>query len=433
MTLTPREKLFAGAMLFNRLAPYFASALASLIRREVHGLGTFGVTADGVLMFDLDAIKDATVERVAAILAHEVQHPLLKHFARAKALNVLPHTPEARIANIAMDACINEAMRKAGTWDVGSDWVFPEGIDQPEGLIFEERYRRLMEKYREQGGQGQGQGQEGQEQGPFPQFGSKPGAGTGWCGSAAGNPLPGEVPGEGRSEAEMERTRRQTAAEIRQHVANKGRGTIGADLERWADEMLSPPKIPWQEKLGRIVRAAVAYRPGCVDLTWNRPSRRQAGLGYGFGVPLLPAFHAPVPRVAVIIDTSGSMGEAELTAAVDETRGILQAVGADVTLCTCDAAVHGLKQIVQWDPALLVGGGGTDMRPAFNEIEKLTPGARPEVVVVLTDGQIGDGYPADEPDWCKAIWVVVGAHRIANCCPWGEIVEIDGDDVKEVR
>ena len=30
------------------------------------------------------------------------------------------------------------------------------------------------------------------------------------------------------------------------------------------------------------------------------------------GVAIVPAMHAPIPRVAVVLDTSGSMGSAEL-------------------------------------------------------------------------------------------------------------------------
>ena len=170
-----------------------------------------------------------------------------------------------------------------------------------------------------------------------------------------------------------------------------------------------------------MTRSACAWRENAVDHRYDAPSRRQAGIGYGPGKPILPRFRMPVPNVAIILDTSGSMGVQELAEAGRETAGILKAVGANVTFCTCDAAVTGVTKVRTIDEALkrLKGGGGTDMRPAFEALMKERP--KPEVIICITDLAIGD--PGPEPKGAKVLWVAVGAY--AQHCQdpaWGRVV-----------
>ena len=416
MSLTPRDKLAAAITRVRDpqkgLAPYFGATLAGFVRRESTETPTLGITKHGVMLWNPQWVSTQSVDRLAAGLMHEVMHFVLHYHDRAKTLGIVS-AEDHQLGNLAHDACINEDLRKAKL-DVGSDWIFPESLGQPEGLVFEERWR-LLKQQQQKGGGKQGQGQPQQSQG----------LGKGQCGSCAGNPAPGEPSdggrSEGRSEAEMERIRRQTAEAVRECVA-KGRGTVPDSLKRWADEILAPPKVDWRRKLARAVRSAVAAA-GAQDLTFGKISRRQAGLGFGVGAPIVPSLRGYKPSVAVIVDTSGSMGEIELSAALSETKGILSAVGAQVDLCVCDAAVHGYKSVRRWDEALamLKGGGGTDMAPAFEEISKQRK--RPEVIVCITDGHIGD--PGPEPAYARVIWLLVGRYVNEKPSEWGEVIRVE--------
>lgn len=406
MSLSPRDKLAAAITRVrdpkHGIAPYFGVTLAGFIRRETSDVETLAITKHGLMLWNPQWVAAQTVGRLAAGLMHEVMHFVLHYHDRAKVLGIVS-AEDHKLGNYAHDACINEDLRNAKL-DVGPDWIFPETLGQPEGLVFEERWRLLKQQGGGGGGGGLGQGQ---------------------CGSCAGNPVPGEPPdggrGEGRSDAEMERIRRQTADEIRDYQA-KGRGTVPGSLKRWADEILAPPKIDWRRKLARAMRSAVAAA-GAHDLTFGKMSRRQAGLGYGIGAPIAPSLRGYKPSVAVIVDTSGSMGTAELSIALSETKGILAAVGASVDLCVCDARVHGYKAIRRWDEALaaLEGGGGTNMAPAFEEIGKQRK--RPEVIVCVTDGWIGD--PGPEPTFARTIWLLAGKHANAQPAKWGEIIRVE--------
>lgn len=445
MALTPRQKLAASVARVtdaNRgWAPYFGCALQGLIRREMdatmiammEALGkpcTLAVTKDGILYWAAAFVEQQTVEDLAWVLMHEVMHLLLKHHDRAAALGILPEaTPEmiakSTIANYAQDACINEDLDKFRPGP--KDAIRPASLNQPPGLIFEERYQLLLKEVQKSGGDKKG----GQ------------GAGKGWCGGCAGHPVPGEPNGDGKGKgdgddngpghtpAEMERIRKDTAEAVKGHVATKGRGTMPDSIVRWADEQLAPPKIDWRVHLAQAVRGAVASRSGAVDLTWNKPSRRQAGVGFGPGRPIMPSYHAPIPRVGFGVDSSGSVGEDALTEVMTEARGVLLALGAPFTFAVCDAALHGIKEVATIKDAvkLLKGGGGTDMRPLFKAFAKRPE--RPQVVIVATDGFIGDGYPAEEPTWCRVVWLIVSGGNVKPC-PWGETVLIDPKDLGEV-
>ena len=71
--------------------------------------------------------------------------------------------------------------------------------------------------------------------------------------------------------------------------------------------------------LGAAVRRAIAHATGCHDYAYHRPARRR--------IPrvVLPAMRRPLVTAAVVVDTSGSMGQAELDAALAEIKGVIQA------------------------------------------------------------------------------------------------------------
>jgi predicted metal-dependent peptidase len=105
---------------------------------------------------------------------------------------------------------------------------------------------------------------------------------------------------------------------------------------------------------------------------------------------VLPSLRRPLPHVAVVIDTSGSMGEAELTAALGEVTGVLRAVGVRgnrVNVLACDAAVHMARRVASVAEIELAGGGGTDLRVGIEAALRGPNGSGPpHFIIVLTDG-----------------------------------------------
>ncbi len=430
--ITPQQKLGIGVMRALQWAPYFGACLRGLLRRPLdehveNAMVTMGrtptlaVTATGILFWSPTYVQKLSVDELAFRLMHETMHVLLHHFARSTKIGVTDET--ASEANRAQDACINEELAK--NWPkLGQDGVYPNTLGQPNGLIWEERYRLLLKEKKEKQ-------RAGSDTVPGANSGKGEGVGSGDCGScAAGKTLPGEKAGEkgesgGRSEAAMDRMRREVAQAVQEHVAKKGRGTVPSSLERWADDILTPPKIDWRVKLGQCVRGAVASRPGVNAHTWTKISRRQAGVGFGVGKPIVPATHSPQPKVGCVIDTSGSISKAALSAALAEGAGVIQAVGGQVTFAIVDAMLHACKPVknIAEAVAMLAGGGGTDMQPGLDALTE----QKVDVGVVFTDGFIGRVDAATEPAY-KVVWVIIEGDE-GFSPPFGEVVFIAKGDV----
>ncbi len=474
MPIDPRQIFSAGRLLaVKKKAPYLRAMIMGLAPVDAPGLGTIGVSENGILLIDWDFIAqlgnkrdngEQATEEMAGLMVHEALHLLLKHGARGRKAGRDP-----QIDNDAADLAINPTVLEMGCKLPEGEvlpgmahgvlhGLFPEELGFPRGETTDQYYERLRQQKANQpkpskkpgqggkgkgmkgaGGQGepsdpndeQGEGGEGGDDdhqkpgGGKPQHKTtdKPKTGGGWCGSCAGRPMPNEPDQKNpaaRSDAEMGRMARQVAAAIREE-GQRGKGTVPSMLQRWADELLAPAEVPWEQELAMVTRNACAWRENAADHRYDAPSRRQAGIGYGPGRAILPRLRMPVPDVTIIVDTSGSMGSRELGLVGREVNGILKAIGANITFCACDASVHGITKVrnIKEAMAAMKGGGGTDMRPAFDAVMKLRP--RPQVIVCLTDLQIGD--PGPQPPGVKVIWVGVGAYQGADP-PWGRTVRI---------
>jgi len=217
-----------------------------------------------------------------------------------------------------------------------------------------------------------------------------------------------EEEGLGLKPGLSEAIRQQVAVEILNHVAT--RGDVPANLRRWAEERLRP-KVNWRAVLRNSVRQ------GLVTLRQRRfPSyvlrhRRAEALDPFF----LPGAYGRLPRVAVVVDTSGSVSDATLAQALGELRGVLRS-GARVTLYSVDAEVHHVQRVFRGQPVLLFGGGGTDMRVGIARAVEDSH----ELIVVLTDGY------TPWPEVPPRARVVVGL--LGNCPdeppPWAKVVRI---------
>jgi predicted metal-dependent peptidase len=120
----------------------------------------------------------------------------------------------------------------------------------------------------------------------------------------------------------------------------------------------------------------------------------------------MPSLVRPVANVAVVVDTSGSMGTTELEDALGEIKGILREVGqrSPVTVMPVDADVHSVGRVSSISQVQLEGGGGTDMGAGIAAAERLRP--RPDIVVVITDG--ATPWPATPPVGMRTIIVLLG-------------------------
>jgi len=188
---------------------------------------------------------------------------------------------------------------------------------------------------------------------------------------------------------------------------------------RWAEEKLRP-RGNWRRELAAAVRHAVADVAGASDYSYRRPARRQGQVGND--KVILPSLRRPVPSVAVIVDTSGSVSDAMLAQALAEISGILRGLGQreGVHVIACDSQVQTCRRVFRPDQVHLGGGGGTDMGAGLAEAEKLKP--RPQVAIVITDGHTP--WPDAAPRGLRVI-VALTEDKIAPS--WAKKVIVSGE------
>jgi predicted metal-dependent peptidase len=115
----------------------------------------------------------------------------------------------------------------------------------------------------------------------------------------------------------------------------------------------------------------------------------------------------PIPDVAIVCDTSGSMHERLLARALAEIEAVLTRAGlrqAQVRVLAVDTDVHVVRRVRRAAQVQLAGGGGTNMGTGIGSAAELRP--RPSVVIVLTDGYTP--WPDQPP---PGIRVIVGLLR----------------------
>ena len=199
----------------------------------------------------------------------------------------------------------------------------------------------------------------------------------------------------------------------------KARGNLPASLARLVLDV-SAPKVPWQQIIEQYVNEVVRD-----DYDMMKQDRRfmQAGIYF-------PELQSNATTVAVIVDTSGSIGEREIKAFVSEIVGILRCRGVkSARIIACDAEVH-LDQVVTPTDQLpdnYPGGGGTDFRPPFKRLRDEPNGEKPALIVYLTD--MYGTFPDKDPMGTPTIWLA-SCPAYANFDqlpkpPLGTVIEYD--------
>ncbi|MFJ3640520.1 VWA-like domain-containing protein [Streptomyces sp. NPDC090108] len=368
-----REKLFAARLHAVRVRPYLATALFALCPVESRRVPTMAVDRYWRCYVSPAFVARTPVEELAGVWAHEVAHLLRDHHGRGDRIareRGLTGVGDRLRMNIAADLEINDDV-------YGDGLTRPRGALRPGDLGLPDD--QLMEDYLRE-----------------IQLGSRVGD-LAWleCGSGAdGLERAWDLGPEGAHGLDA-----QERDLVRLRVARGIAGRPGyapGGWERWAEEVCHPPQ-PWRELLGAAVRSAASGAGAGDDYSYGRPARRATALPK----TVLPSLRRRPPRVCVVVDTSGSVSDAELGSALLEVASISRAVGGRrdlVTVVSCDAAAQTVHTLCRSAGIPLVGGGGTDLRAGFDRALRARP--RPDVVVVLTDGQTP--WPASRPP-CRTV------------------------------
>ncbi len=371
--------------------PYLAHALYALVPVATTTVPRMTVDERWRVYVNPDWLDGVSVPIVGAELAHVTWHLLSEHADRARDQDVDART--AHLWHCAADTAIAPTL--------GQDELTLPSLATaasaacPAGLSAEEYYAIISGLPVTSGLDAGDPGEDAAELGV--------GCGSGADGLARGHELPADADVGVVDRAHAAEIRRQVAIEYDEHC--RVRGHEPGDALRWAWRVLEPT-VDWQPVLSGAVRRAVGWAAGRGEQTYRRPSRRTGSVR---GV-VLPGQQRPLPRIAVVVDTSASVDDELLGQALGEIDGALRSIGvsgAEVTVLSVDAAAHTAQRVRRARDAVLIGAGGTDMRVGISTAAAERP--RPDVVIVLTDGDTP--WPAAPPPACTVVAAILGRRR----------------------
>ena len=332
--------------------PWWASLLLNLRRSVTERVPTMA-TDGSRLLINPNFVDTLTDKEIMGVLMHETAHVALIHPYRRQ------HREPLRW-NIACDAAANALLEADGI-------ELPKGCvpAAPMGMLSEEIYENIhMQKISMQDLMDSlGDGEEGEEDGD----------------------------GQGQAKGQ---TGGMTARDWKEAVSSM-RGIQPAGISRLIEEAHKPVN-DWKQMLAAFASATIQS----ADHTWTRLSRRVKGAP--------GKKRDPNTKIAVCVDTSGSIDNELLNSFANEAKSVFAVLGIEAWIIACDAVVHKVYEPGEdWNN--LPGGGGTDFVPALRKAVELGVDA----AIYFTDG---DGNYGDEPS-IPVLWAMPSGRA-----PYGQTI-----------
>lgn len=385
--------------------------------------------------YNPEYIDALSLEQTQFVLSHEALHCALSHFARR-------HHRQKHRWDLACDLAINPLLIADGLTpcpdalylqefaEMTAEEIYP-CLDEHENLTPHDDH--VYDEENEGGGGRQGAGgqHESSEKGSLggDQQQRKSPDNTGGRGDAERPEQSRQEPGEGEPQVEQPQSEGGAGAnqppplscdemenlsvQWQQRLAGAAQqamqaGKLSGPLRRIIDHLLQP-QLPWRMLLARYL--SVTARE---DFNYARPSRRD-------GEFIMPSLKSHELDVVVALDTSGSIGDKDMTEFVSEINALKGQIRARVTLLACDSGLIGDGWSYEpWEefelPQTFHGGGNTDFRPVFEWVENEQ--RRPDVLVYFTDAQ--GRFPEREPPY-PTVWLIKGKATV----PWGQRIQLN--------
>jgi predicted metal-dependent peptidase len=339
-------------------------------------------------------VNSLNAKELEFLFGHEIGHCVFDHFGRKG-------SRDAKLSNIAQDFAVNQILvdervgQKITKVQICQD-------NKYRGMAWEEIYDELYEK-----------AEKISMEDLLKQLGDTLDEHLEEAGAGGDD----EKDGNGKPKLSKEQIK-QIKDEIKEAMIQSaqaaGAGKVPAGIMRMIKD-LTEPKMDWREVLRMNIQSIIRN-----DYSFQRPNRKSQHSG-----AILPGMkNDETVDVAVAIDMSGSIGDADAKVFLSEVKGIMdQYADYKIDLWTFDTEVYGYVQITQDNDHELLeyqpqGGGGTDFEVnwqfmAENDIN-------PKKFIMFTDGYPCGGW-GDE-DYCDTLFIVKGSD---NEAPFGQTVIYD--------
>lgn len=151
-----------------------------------------------------------------------------------------------------------------------------------------------------------------------------------------------------------------------------------------------------------------------------KPSKHSQACGY-----YMPSLKREEVEVVVAVDTSGSIGQGELTEFLTEMVGIARAFNnVKMTCLVCDAQIHDVLEFTNGSIAEILntkvkGGGGTSHKCIIDWLDENKPTTR--LLVAFTDGYSDIN---ECPQNYNVLWVLNSGGCPSKDIKWGEVIKL---------
>ena len=389
----PQTALYSGVMLMG----------TSAVEDNVPTAYTDGVNKKYGRKF-LESITSEA--KVRGLILHENLHVALKQVVHGHAMFM----ENRKMANLAADFVVNDIITCIDGTVAGTSERL---VELPDHAVYDPMFHdwsmrevyNYLKKNAKCDGSGKGKGQGGQGNNP-PSGGNQPNDDDGDGNTVTVNGKTYDISQSDEHDFVGREATAEEAKEILDQIDKALReggmlaGRMGAKIPRVISDLLEP-KIDWREALREFVSATTK---GNDEFTWRRMNKRHMAND----IYLPSVENESIGEIVVAIDTSGSIGGAEITEFATELVSICDLCQPEVVrVLWWDTEVHGeqvFKDNYSNIATLLkpMGGGGTHVSCVSDYVNKNK--IKAECVLVFTDG-----YVESNIDWkitSPTLWMV---------------------------
>lgn len=393
-----KEELSRSLICLLLEEPFYGHLLSGIVRSLTTRIETAAVANNEghvELWINPDYFLSLSAGERVAVLKHESLHLVFKHLFREP--NDASHD-NPLLWNIAADLVVNQF--------IGSKWPLPEdAITLADFAAFNLRPNRTIQEYYES---------------LLKHSIALPICGHGQRGAKGGHSDHSQWKNASDTLGRISQESLARQIENAKHrTSGKYWSQLPSEIRRRVDEIMNRrnPSVNWRRVL-RLFSASV--RRNQVQLTKRRESKRYNTIpGLKF---------KRIQRIAVVIDTSGSIQVEELELFFSEIHAMWKA-NAEIHIIEADST---LQRQYLYDgklPLFTMGGGGTSFDPAFAYL-KADRHKRFDGCIYLTDGYAS--APEVKPP-CKLLWVISPEGHVGDHLKYGRAIQLPGSSQERSR
>ena len=361
--------------------PFFGNMATRLKIQDASDWCKTAATDGRSIYFSREFFEPLTVKQIEFVIAHEILHNVFDHMGRTEGRN-------RKIFNIAADYCVNGQLIRDRIGEQPPEIkIFHDSkyYGWSAEQVYDEIYEQMDEEELEQLGQllddhvdwSNNGGKDGQ-----PQY----------------------------SKEELKAIRDEMREAVMQAAQAAGAGNVPASVARMIKD-LTEPKMNWREILRQQIQSTIKN-----DYTFMRPNRK----GWHMNAVLPGQNFQETIDIAVAIDMSGSISDAQAKDFMTEIKGIMDEYQDFKLKIWCfdtkvyneaDFNGYNMDEFMDYEP---MGGGGTEFD--VNWVYMKENDICPKKFIMFTDGYPWGSW-GDEL-YCDTVFIIHGNDSIVP--PFGE-------------